>query len=489
MADRNRAASSNSLKRLREVSPEAEDLGDVGEESQISTFSIDDEISCGICLGVLESPYTVIPCLHTFDKDCLVGWWQRNDTCPLCKTRATSGRHSFQLQAIVNHYDSKRPPHKRAHTDNAGAGQEAGKAEIYPFGVAPPAVVNQPQDHDEDEHEDEGFDEDNEDEDNDEDDGDRNVLVGGRIVFPCPACRPGHPSGYTCPTPIPEPTEAVKDSEAQDYLNGRRAIIEPARGNARIPFAEGLHNAPGAEHLFTAELKAEINHACEEHVACFRCSSYLPRNWPGRAQSICKGCGIATCEVFDQLGCPLGMMNRFLTPFNEAGNRTPPEILWERISGRHPRFFANRTEYQRFLDRLAANNITVNSVAQELLREAGHGEMDCFCSPCIASTLHHGFAENWRRKMENGEVPLPAQAPNLANCWYGRDCRTQSHNAGHAARLSHDCDPRPPNQAQQAPAPDPAPAPALVADQPNDQDPAQIAGPPQNPDPAPAPVP
>ncbi|KDN51875.1 hypothetical protein RSAG8_00426, partial [Rhizoctonia solani AG-8 WAC10335] len=427
-------------KRPREVSPEA-DLGEVGEESQISTFSIDDEISCGICLGVLESPYTVIPCLHTFDKDCLVGWWQRSDTCPLCKTRATSGRHSFQLQAIVNHYDSKRPPHKRARADDATAGRvEAGKAEIYPFGVAPPVVVNQPHYHDEDENEE--FDEDNDDEDDENEEEDD-----------------GHPSGFTCPIPIPEPTDAVKDSEAQDYLNNRRVIIEPARGDRRIPFAEGLHNAPGAGHLFTAELKAEIDRACEEHTACLRCSSYLPRNWPGRAQSICKGCGNATCEAFDQMGCPWGIANRFLAPFNEAGNTLDPGLLWELVSGTQPRFFRNQTERQRFLDRLAANDITPSSATQELLRAAGHGEADYFCSLCIDSTVRNGFAESWKRKKENGEAPLPAQAPNPTNCWYGRECRTQSHSVVHAARLNHDCDPRPPGQAQQAP-------PAPVPDQP-----------------------
>ncbi|KAJ1309969.1 hypothetical protein OPQ81_006727 [Rhizoctonia solani] len=471
MADQNVAGGLTPSKRPREVStePEGEDYGGVGEESQISTFSIDDEISCGICLGVLESPYTVIPCLHTFDKDCLVGWWQRNDTCPLCKTRATSGRHSFQLQAIVNHYDSKRPPHKRARAENAGAEQGgADKAEIYPFGVAPAVADNQH--HDRDEDEDEGLDEyndDEEDQDEDQDDEDGDLLVGGRIVFPCPACRPGHSSGYTCPVPIPEPTDAMKDSEAQDYLNGRRAITEPIRGDRRIPFAEGLHNAHGAEHLFTAEFKAEINRASEEHIACMRCSSYLPRNWPGRARSICKGCGNATCEAFDQIGCPWGIANRFLTPFNEAGNTLPLGLLWEQISSTQMHFFRNQTERQRFLDRLAANNITPSSATQELLQAAGHGDGDYFCSLCIDSTLRNGFAESWKRKKESGEVPLPGQAPNPPDCWYGRECRTQSHNAGHAARFNHDCDPRPQGQAQPAP---PAPDPAPVADQPQDQD-------------------
>ncbi|CCO28825.1 hypothetical protein BN14_02823 [Rhizoctonia solani AG-1 IB] len=219
--------------------------------------------------------------------------YEGNDTCPLCKTRATAGRHSFQLQAIVNHYDSKRPPHKRARADEAaGVGQGQGreeKAEIYPFGVAPP--VNQLPDQNEEDEDEGDMDDFAEDEDEEDiDDGDLfQLLVGGRIVFPCGACRPGHHSGYTCPAPIPEPTDAIKDSETQDYLNGRRLIAEPQRGDRRIPFEEGLHNLPGMDHLFTDELKREINRACEQHIACTRCSSYIPLDWPGRAQSICKG--------------------------------------------------------------------------------------------------------------------------------------------------------------------------------------------------------
>ncbi|KAF8710802.1 protein polyubiquitination, partial [Rhizoctonia solani] len=465
MADENTTGDLAPSKRPRDVSPEEEDHEGrvVGEESQISTFSIDDEISCGICLGVLESPYTVIPCLHTFDKDCLLGW---NDTCPLCKTRATSGRHSFQLQAIVNHYESKRPPHKRARADEAAGAEQIGvdKAEIYPFGVAPPVAGNQQPDHNgEDEDNFDDFIEDDEDE-GMEDEDLFDILVGGRIVFPCAACRPGHHSGYTCPVPIPEPTDPVKDSEAQEYLNGRRPIAEPRRGDKRVPFDEALHNLPETEHLFTDELKAEINRACEQHVVCIRCSNYLPRNWPGRAQSICKGCGNATCEAFDQVGCPWRIANRFLTPFNETGNDFNPELLWSQVSRTHAHFFRNQTERQRFLDRLAANNITPASATQELLREAGHDEGDYFCTNCISATLVNGFVANWERKKENGEVPPPAQAPNPPVCWYGRECRTQSHNAGHAVRFNHDCDPRPQGQDQPAPQA-PVPIPALAPDQ------------------------
>lgn len=35
---------------------------------------------------------------------------------------------------------------------------------------------------------------------------------------------------------------------------------------------------------------------------------------------------------------------------------------------------------------------------------------------------------------------VPAHARSRPTCWYGRDCRTQVHNAGHASRFNHICE-------------------------------------------------
>lgn len=464
------------LKRKRDSSPHVESQEEAGNESQFSTFSIDEEISCGICLGVLESPYTVIPCLHTFDKDCLVGWWQNNNTCPLCKTTATSGRHSFQLQAIINHYDEKRPAHKRARApEGIDGGRDADKGEIYPFGVAPPPAPANHNHNDEEDEEDIDLEED-EDEDEDEDDGDDgDLMVGGRLVFPCPACSPGHPSGYTCPIPIPEPTDAAKVWEAREYMNLRRPIVHPGRGQTRVALALGLHELPYPQHPMTDEVRAEIGRACAEHIACTNCSSYIPRDWPRRNESTCQICSRATCAPFDPLGCPVIYGQFTLAPFNEAGTAINTFTLWDIISRANHHFRANVIERTRFTDRLTAHNITPSTIAQELLQSAGHGAEHYFCTWCVGNLVGGEFATWWRTKKESGTAPVAAEVARLNDCWYGRDCRTQSHNAGHASRFNHDCDPRPAQAQAQAQAPAPAPAPA---------DPAV---PPAPPAPAPAP--
>ncbi|KAG8703804.1 hypothetical protein FRC09_003931 [Ceratobasidium sp. 395] len=168
------------------------------------------------------------------------------------------------LQAIVNHYDNKRPPRKRVkRSDENAPGDD--RAELYPFGVAlPPADGNHGymNDNDDDENEnnegendeDEDEDDENEDEDgeDDDEDDDEDLLPGGRLIFPCPACQPGHPSGYICPRPIPEPTAAVKRIEKEDYFNGRREVVAPSRGQTWISFSEGLHTLPGANLVLWA---------------------------------------------------------------------------------------------------------------------------------------------------------------------------------------------------------------------------------------------
>ncbi|KAG9098047.1 hypothetical protein FS749_004817 [Ceratobasidium sp. UAMH 11750] len=468
----------NSLKRTRSGSLPVESGDQIGDESQISTFSIDDEISCGICLGVLESPYTVIPCLHTFDRDCLAGWWKQNNTCPLCKIRATSGRHSFQLQAIVNHYDNKRPPRKRARGSDENA-QNDDRAELYPFGVAPPPPGANPrhQDDDEDGGDFHDFDEDEDDEnEDDEDEDDDNLLPGGRLVFPCPACRPGHPSGYTCPHPIPEPTEVMKRTEKEDYFNGRREVVAPARGQPRISFAEGLHTLPGAGLVFQDDEIAEINRACEDHVACHACNAYVPRNWPRSIESTCRLCSRATCMLFDPQQCPRLWEDIWLSlrSFNEAGNDITPETLWHRIASRYDHFERNPVERDRFVAVIVANN-GINPVVVELMTSAGQAAEAIgpfYCKQCVTDTATDKIEEWWNAKKAAGA--LPAEVANLPQCWYGRECRTQRHNIGHAQRFSHDCDPRPQPQAQAQPQAQPQP-------QPDPQ--------PQPPPPPPAPAP
>ncbi|KAF9586383.1 hypothetical protein BGW38_005967 [Lunasporangiospora selenospora] len=63
---------------------------------------------------------------------------------------------------------------------------------------------------------------------------------------------------------------------------------------------------------------------------------------------------------------------------------------------------------------------------------------DKLCTSCRAEFHTNGPLYQWRVSLD--PTSLVAIVPNRADCWWGRECRTQFNNAAHAARLNHICD-------------------------------------------------
>uniref|UniRef100_A0A668SZP8 Tripartite motif containing 25 n=1 Tax=Oreochromis aureus TaxID=47969 RepID=A0A668SZP8_OREAU len=55
------------------------------DESQFSIMSLEDELTCSICLSTFDCPVT-IPCGHNFCQDCLLATWKESYSCPQCRT-------------------------------------------------------------------------------------------------------------------------------------------------------------------------------------------------------------------------------------------------------------------------------------------------------------------------------------------------------------------------------------------------------------------
>ncbi|XP_044044670.1 E3 ubiquitin/ISG15 ligase TRIM25-like isoform X2 [Siniperca chuatsi] len=55
------------------------------DESQFSLMSLEDELTCSICLSTFDCPVT-IPCGHNFCQDCLLATWKDSYSCPQCRT-------------------------------------------------------------------------------------------------------------------------------------------------------------------------------------------------------------------------------------------------------------------------------------------------------------------------------------------------------------------------------------------------------------------
>ncbi|XP_070842455.1 E3 ubiquitin/ISG15 ligase TRIM25-like [Chaetodon trifascialis] len=55
------------------------------DQSQFSLMSLEDELTCSICLSPFDCPVT-IPCGHNFCQDCLLTTWKDSYSCPQCRT-------------------------------------------------------------------------------------------------------------------------------------------------------------------------------------------------------------------------------------------------------------------------------------------------------------------------------------------------------------------------------------------------------------------
>ncbi|XP_034544465.1 E3 ubiquitin/ISG15 ligase TRIM25 isoform X2 [Notolabrus celidotus] len=55
------------------------------DESPFSLMSLEDELTCSICLSPFDCPVT-LPCGHNFCQDCLLASWKDTYSCPQCRT-------------------------------------------------------------------------------------------------------------------------------------------------------------------------------------------------------------------------------------------------------------------------------------------------------------------------------------------------------------------------------------------------------------------
>ncbi|KAF8491290.1 hypothetical protein JB92DRAFT_3100544 [Gautieria morchelliformis] len=372
-------------------SSEADELR-ISVESQSSTASVDQEFSCGICLNILTLPYTIIPCLHTFDKECLVQWWKLNSNCPTCKKASTSAKSAFQLRAIMDHVYKKR----RTLSCPTSGGTSA---EIFPLNRGQPshAVYG--------------------------DDSDDNSLVSEPqedprdvLIWACDACTPNNLTGYTCPLPLPS-------------LTPERLQASPLHGYRRMPLGRAIAmRIPGAS----------------DHAQCASCDTYVPLGYPGVIK--CGGCSTVQCHNFSTAGCRSGSL---FHPRSDV--KLIPHTV-DTLTTYLPLFLrSNRHEVDRLTNYIGARGLSITDILLALFetmrRQVADAETEdiadekwgpdaWFCFQCVAHVTSQGLFEWWvserRSSLERQDGILVARP----DCWYGRECRTQTHNDSHAERFN-----------------------------------------------------
>lgn len=62
---------------LTELREEEEDERRDSQTSTTERGSLDEHLSCGICLSIMDNPFLVLPCMHSYDRECLALWWRK----------------------------------------------------------------------------------------------------------------------------------------------------------------------------------------------------------------------------------------------------------------------------------------------------------------------------------------------------------------------------------------------------------------------------
>ena len=53
-----------------------------------TTPKIEDCITCVICFGeITNKTIKTLPCGHSFDNICILMWFRRNESCPVCRAK------------------------------------------------------------------------------------------------------------------------------------------------------------------------------------------------------------------------------------------------------------------------------------------------------------------------------------------------------------------------------------------------------------------
>eukprot|EP00826_Nyctotherus_ovalis_P029030 TRINITY_DN22894_c0_g1_i1.p1 TRINITY_DN22894_c0_g1~~TRINITY_DN22894_c0_g1_i1.p1 ORF type:complete len:210 (+),score=43.94 TRINITY_DN22894_c0_g1_i1:434-1063(+) len=109
-------------------------------------------------------------------------------------------------------------------------------------------------------------------------------------------------------------------------------------------------------------------------------------------------------------------------------------------------FSGNKYEQRIMQDYLNKSNLTVVKLTKEMLDKVEAGEFkfsnrhlkqtDIVCYKCFVNTWNDLMYKY--RVTISGKLPL--SVTKRPDCWYGRECTTQSHNNEHARKFNHICE-------------------------------------------------
>eukprot|EP00742_Colponemidia_sp_Colp-10_P007413 GILJ01007980.1.p1 GENE.GILJ01007980.1~~GILJ01007980.1.p1 ORF type:complete len:538 (+),score=49.30 GILJ01007980.1:40-1614(+) len=357
------------------------------ERSDTFTQSMLEDLTCSICTEVIYRCVAAIPCLHNFCGACLSDWLARATDCPKCRQSVTEVHRNHTLNNVVSTFLSAHPEYQRPDDEKKELDlKDKITADAVPISALNSALKTVPVASVVDIHDDDASDEYRDDEYREDDD-------------------------------------MYDEDEGDDEQDEDRCL------QCATPAADGYQ--------------------CDQNSPSHETCRYCYRPFPKRANADniqCVGCKSHFCEQYWGT-CPnKGPISNFSKLSDHTFAALPANVLYSNPYERQvlEQVLTNKGKsvqdmFQEMLVQLDANNWSypfsqhvLGVVASSAVKSDSY-----LCTRC-AAVVFLDLCYRYRQSLNDDE--LPAEAQNRSNCWYGKNCRTQTHNLNHAKRLNHICE-------------------------------------------------
>eukprot|EP00770_Monocercomonoides_exilis_P002421 MONOS_2405.1-p1 / transcript=MONOS_2405.1 / gene=MONOS_2405 / organism=Monocercomonoides_exilis_PA203 / gene_product=E3 ubiquitin-protein ligase CHFR isoform 2 / transcript_product=E3 ubiquitin-protein ligase CHFR isoform 2 / location=Mono_scaffold00049:119071-120491(-) / protein_length=396 / sequence_SO=supercontig / SO=protein_coding / is_pseudo=false len=336
------------------------------------------ELECSICGQVMYNCVSTIPCLHSACAFCLSAWLKKNrDKCPTCRGKIDYIVRNHKVRSLIDAYLAMNPAEKRPQEEIDEMEKDNTLTEEVLRELEDKKHMKKRRRHDDYSDSEDSYDSEEE---YSDDDG------NGRVQVQCRQCLAPGPDGFQCPP----------------------ALIA-------------------------------------EHNLCSNCFQYFPRRnpatTPGLAPSECAFCHRIYCNLYWGCHGPMGASSFRLLRDHEVAvlpkkcilnNETETTNIEKIVIHRKTTLTATWKEIANLLD----NDAGWANVVDALTTVAIKGDTPC-CNACFTRILPPLFLK-WRESLD--KATLPDEIKNKPDCYYGKNCRTQMHNDGHAQKYNHICD-------------------------------------------------
>ncbi|XP_064620650.1 E3 ubiquitin-protein ligase CHFR-like isoform X2 [Lineus longissimus] len=427
-------------------------------------------LMCIICQEILHDCISLQPCMHSFCSGCYSDWMKMSNECPSCRVKVDRINKNHIVNNLVEAYLKTNPDKKRPEEDIKELNEKntITRDMLYPKGRR---------------YSDNSDGSGGDDDDDDDDDGPRMPMLnplglfaapvlGGIRMFGAPpppmnVCR--QCPNYHAPVPNPPgaavvavpPVPGAAPALATGGPTATAANVGPAAapdtpGDDAVPSTSGATGDNGRRDGATGgpRLKDEKvvptppNYVChnnQNHAICLCCMQPMPDRRTDRVTDPtlpvqqCSICYRFYCHAY--WGCTkgdcLGCIGRFRDM--NFGKKGLAGLIND-----------NAYESNVLKDYLESEEKSVRDMLQECVAkmergtyttvDSGRNHLNGDTATCYACGIRNfkELAYQYRRDIPASQ--LPAEVTRRADCYWGKNCRTQKNKPHHAQRFNHICD-------------------------------------------------